>query len=86
MAFKKGQGGRPRGVPNKATASVKAGIRLCYEGIGGDAAFQAWAKENPGEFYTKILTKIVPSELEHSGSDGEPINIHHHYAPESAGR
>ena len=73
MAFKKGQGGRPKGVPNKTTASVKAGIRFAYEGIGGDAAFQAWAAANPTDFYTKILVKIVPSELEHSGPDGGPI-------------
>lgn len=73
MPFKKGQGGRPKGIPNKATMKVKDGIRLAYEGIGGDQAFTKWAQENPGEFYTKILVKIVPSELEHSGPEGGPI-------------
>lgn len=75
MPFKKGQSGNPRGrkkgAVNKTTAIVKAGIARAYEGIGGDKAFQKWAKANPGEFYTKVLTKLVPHEV--TGEDGAPL-------------
>lgn len=71
MAKGKKTGGRKAGVPNKATAAVKEGILLCYSGIGGDDAFQQWARANPTEFYTKIYVKVLPLQL--GGTDGEPL-------------
>ncbi len=62
--FVKGQpkiAGRKRGTPNKLTASFKEAIRLAYDEIGGHAAFAAWARENPGEFY-KIAARLIPAE------------------------
>ena len=44
-------GGRQIGAPNKVTAIFKDAVRTVYEDIGGHAAFAAWAKENPTEFY-----------------------------------
>lgn len=77
MPFKKGQSGNPRGrkpgSQNRTTAIVKDGILAAYAGIGGDKSFQDWAKANPTEFYTRILTKLVPASLE--DGDGNPLTI-----------
>jgi hypothetical protein len=75
MPFKKGQSGNPKGrkkgQSNRTTAIVREGICHAYEGIGGDKAFQVWAKANPGEFYTKVLTKLLPHEV--TGKDGADL-------------
>jgi hypothetical protein len=64
------RGGRKAGTPNKTTTVVKDGILACYEGIGGDGAFQVWAKANPSEFYTKIYVKVLPLQI---GADGNSL-------------
>lgn len=74
MAFKKGQGGRPKGVPNKTTVATKEGIALAAEGLGGHKRLIAWAQEDPlneRAFWTQIYTKLVPYEV--TGKDGGPI-------------
>ncbi|MGV8856745.1 MAG: hypothetical protein ACOH2L_19175 [Devosia sp.] len=63
--------GRPRGVPNKITTTVKRSIEATYSGIGGLDAFIAWARENPTEFYrlwAKMLPLQVQADLKHSGA------------------
>jgi hypothetical protein len=64
--------GRRKGVPNKATASVKAAILEAFEKRGGVASLVAWAKEDPTEFY-KLWGRIAPTEVEVSGPEGGPI-------------
>ena len=67
-------GGRQKGTPNKATASVKEALQLAFEGIGGTAKLQEWAQENPTKFFeiwSKLLPQEVKAELDHSGN----INI-----------
>lgn len=54
-------GGRQVGTPNKVTAIFKDAVRTVYEDIGGHAAFAAWAKENPTDFY-KIAARLIPTE------------------------
>lgn len=65
--FAKGQSGNPNGrkagVPNKTTQSVKAMILEVTEGLGGATALLAWARENEGDFYTKLLTRLIPTEV-----------------------
>jgi hypothetical protein len=66
---KKGQprrGGRAKGTPNKQTASVKEAIALAFEGIGGVPALIRWAKRNREAFYCRLLTKLVPSQVDGS--------------------
>lgn len=62
MARKK-TGGRKRGTPNKTTTVIKEAVALAFAGMGGQKNFTEWAKANPTDFYTKIATKLIPTEL-----------------------
>lgn len=62
MAYGFKSGGRARGTPNKITTAFKDAVRTVYEDIGGHAAFAAWAKENPSEFY-RICSKLISTEV-----------------------
>lgn len=69
--------GRPKGVPNKTTATIKEAIASVYAKLqdkqGGDHAhFLAWAEESPTEFY-KLAAKLIPVQL--TGEDGGPLQI-----------
>jgi len=64
-------GGRQVGTPNKVTSAFKDAIRFVYQDIGGHAAFAAWAKENPTEFY-RIASRLIPTEM---ASQGTSINV-----------
>lgn len=55
-------GGRQKGTPNKLTASVKEGLELAWQGIGGVEHLTNWARENPGDFY-KLLAKLLPRDM-----------------------
>lgn len=75
MPFVKGQKekiGRPKGLQNKTTTSIKNAFIEAFQKRGGVKALLAWADEEPGEFY-KILGKMCPKELEVSGPGGGPI-------------
>lgn len=41
-------------------------VMAVFEEIGGVAAMADWAEENPGEFYTKLYTKVItaPKQVE----------------------
>lgn len=64
--FKLGNNGKPAGTLNKSTAYVKAAIIGTFEAIGGFDFFVQWAKNNPTDFYTKILIKLIPEKLQPS--------------------
>ena len=63
--------GRPKGVPNKTTASIKAAIEAAFQGVGGHEYLMQQAKENPQAFMT-LLGKIIPAQVqtEISNPDG----------------
>lgn len=65
--------GRPIGVPNKVTRSIKDSLIKVYNDIGGDERLGQWAMENPGEFYTKLWVKILPVKL--VGDPDNPIQF-----------
>jgi hypothetical protein len=69
-------GGRRKGTPNKATASVKAAFVEAFDELGGVAALVRWAKKNPTEFY-KLCGRLLPQQFkaEHSGPGGGPIPV-----------
>ena len=55
-------GGRLKGTPNKITRAFREAVQVAYDSIGGDAAFAAWARENPTEFY-KIAARLIPHQV-----------------------
>ncbi len=66
--FKEGQSGNPNGRPvgskNKLTRTFKEILTDALEALQEDKKnnLQAWAKENPTEFY-KIASKLIPTEV-----------------------
>jgi hypothetical protein len=64
MAAHKGHkkaGGRKKGTPNKATASVKQALTEAFEGLGGVPALIEWGKDNKAAFYP-LWVRIAPQE------------------------
>lgn len=65
--------GRPKGVPNKSTATMKAAIQAVYDKLQEKSKephghFLAWAEEYPTEFY-KVASKLIPIQV-----GGDPEN------------
>lgn len=73
MAKGKKTGGRKAGTPNKTTREVKAALEACYEAIGGDVNFAAWAAVNSTEFY-KLWAKLIPVQVNHADNEGEKLD------------
>ena len=65
MPFQPGKpktGGRQRGTPNQVTGAFREAVLHVYKRLGGHAAFLAWARENPTEYY-RIAARLIPVEL-----------------------
>ncbi len=66
--------GRPKGVPNKLTRTVRDAFEHAFELLQEDngdadsvpprpaANLSAWAQRNPTEFY-KLASKLIPTEI-----------------------
>lgn len=63
--------GRPKGVPNKATALVKDMVTKALDKAGGVDYLVEQAGENPAAFLS-LVGKVIPLQI--SGTD-EPIKI-----------
>lgn len=67
--------GRKKGVPNKATASVKAALVEAFEKRGGVPALLAWANTEPTEFY-KLWVRMLPQDVDLRVTDiGEQLRL-----------
>jgi hypothetical protein len=44
-------------------------VLTVYEQIGGNEAMAAWAKENRGEFYTKLFSRTIQRDVEVQASE-----------------
>lgn len=68
--------GRPKGSPNKTTATVKAAIEMAAEGLGGAARLVEWAKQDPkneAAFWTTIYPKLLPLQI--AGDKENPLRV-----------
>lgn len=58
--------GRPKGVPNKITRTVRAAFEEAFRLINEDQtkpyALGEWAKKNPTEFY-RLASKLIPVQV-----------------------
>jgi len=66
MATKDGKktgGGSRKGVPNKATAEIKAMIETALTEVGGKNYFVRQAEENPVAFMG-LVAKILPKQID----------------------
>lgn len=63
--------GRPKGVPNKATALVKDMVTQALAGAGGVEYLTRQADENPAAFLS-LVGKVIPLQI--TGGQ-EPIKI-----------
>lgn len=70
MAFKKGQGGRPKGVPNKINGELKDMVLQALNGVGGVKYLQQQAKDSPTAFLA-LVGKVLPLQV--TGKDGDPL-------------
>lgn len=59
--------GRPKGVPNKLTADVKAAILEAFQQAGGATYLARIADEKP-ETFCALLGKVLPMTI--SGGEG----------------
>ena len=50
-------------------------VRLVFKRMGGVNAMTEWAEKNPGEFYTKIYSKIIPRDIVLEGNPDNPVVI-----------
>lgn len=64
--------GRPKGVPNKATAAIKDMIIAALDKAGGADYLLAQSQENPAAFMT-LVGKVLPMQV--TGADGGDISV-----------
>jgi hypothetical protein len=62
--------GRPKGVPNKITLSVKEAIERAFERVGGVSYLETVARSDPRTFCA-LLSKLLPTKI--ANADGSPI-------------
>ncbi len=79
--YKKGEGGRPKGIKNKTSMILKEATILAAAQVGEDdygrdgltGYLRRIAREEPKSFVT-LLAKILPLQI--TGVNGGPVDIH----------
>lgn len=69
--------GRPKGVPNKATAEAKAAIEEAFAHLERkpDKGLKKWAEANETLFYTQLFPKLLPLQVNHADNEGGKLVI-----------
>lgn len=70
--FQKGEGGRPKGVRNKLTATVKEAIIEAFNQAGGVEYLTRIANEDPKTFCA-LVGKVIPLQI--TGKDDGPVEL-----------
>lgn len=65
-------GGRPKGVPNKLTADLRAMILAALDRAGGENYLYEQALENPKAFLA-LLSRVLPMTV--AGDSNAPLTI-----------
>ena len=71
MATRQKTGGRKKGTPNKLTSTAREAISFAANKMGGGERLYEWAisaPENERAFWTSIYPKLVPIDVNASGS------------------
>jgi len=55
--------GRPKGVPNKLTRTIKDAIELSFDKVGGADYLAKMAIEQPAAYMT-LLGKVLPTQVD----------------------
>lgn len=66
--------GRPKGSPNKLTASIRSAIVEAFDQLGGVPSLVTWGQENPTDFYS-LWGRLAPKDVEVGGPDGGALII-----------
>lgn len=69
-------GGSRKGIPNKATASVKEAIEFAAREVGGGERLAEWVKESPDNervFWASIYPKLLPLQVAATGDGTPPV-------------
>ncbi len=59
--------GRPKGAQNKLTKTIKAAVEAAFDKAGGADYLASMAEQEPVAFMG-LLGKILPTQLQHSGT------------------
>ena len=70
----KKQGGRPKGVPNKLSTTVKDNVIQVFNALGGHKGMAEWARENPTHFYN-LYAKLIPQDVHKTVEHKVPTKI-----------
>lgn len=74
--FAKGNSGRPKGTPNKATAEVKEMLRQALSEVGGVAYLVQRAQdEKTAGAFLALVGKLIPNEVKAELSGGANITL-----------
>jgi hypothetical protein len=65
--------GRPKGVPNKATAALKDAILNAFTEVGGEGYLAQVARDDPRTFCT-LLGKVLPLQIA-GDENGGPVRL-----------
>lgn len=64
--------GRPKGIPNRLTTTVKEAIIEAFNQVGGVDYLVSIAKDDPKTFCV-LVGKVIPLQV--TGEDGKPIEM-----------
>ena len=62
--------GRPKGIPNKITLSVREAIERAFDNLGGASYLEHVGRSDPRTFCA-LLSKLLPTKL--ANADGSPL-------------